>query len=596
MSQTLGPDIRQTQGTDVRRTGSLEVSQTQGTDTSQTLGPDIRQTQGTDMSKTLGPDIRQTQGTDVRRTGSLEVSQTQGTDMSQTLGPDIRQTQGTDVRWIGSLEVSQTQGTDMSQTGGLEMNHTWNRLGTAVSLPTPSTGSVAFLLPTSPPSTAFPVRPTSTAADRETGRTVQGTSQQLPLGTRRAAGNTASLSTPPLGWKQIFIVEDQLPLVREGVTVKIPTKLILDMRFNLHLKDSKSDEYQKLAKDFALKISPFYDKIPGFLQLQIKRFSAGSVQIEFDAIFRLTKIQSFLLEPDRIFTVSGLRHVISGGFEIAGARVVTVYVTEKVIASCGEVLFCQNGFQCVHSKSGNVSCTSLCHTGYCKNSGICTHNRGQAPMCQCPVGSDYWFMGPRCDHRMTNQILIAIAFGVVFALLVVLAAVAFAVLRRFKVVLTEAKTDQTRSSYKRFSRFDDFSNQHRSQSWLSFSVNSLDNPGFSNSDELIHLQILDTSFYSCYEESVTGTYSSHRTGHHGQPAFRHSLQNLDVSINSINEYTGDSGKASDMSVCSWPGEPFRWPPFPILYQLGRERPFKARRPHSYYEGMELVSMERNWTA
>ncbi|XP_059835721.1 interphotoreceptor matrix proteoglycan 2 isoform X1 [Hypanus sabinus] len=382
----------------------------------------------------------------------------------------------------------------------------------------------------------------------------------------------------------------------EGATVKIPTKLILDMSFNLHLKDSKSDEYQKLAKDFALKISPFYDTIPGFQQLQIKRFSAGSVKIEFDAIFRLTKIESFLLDPDLIFNVSGLWLVISGGFEIGGARVVTVYVTEKVIALCGEVLFCQNGFQCVHSKSGNVSCTSLCHTAYCKNSGICIHNRGQAPMCQCPVGSDYWFMGPRCDHRMTNQILVAIAFGVALALLVVLAAVAFLVLRRFKVVLTEAKIDQTRSSYKRFSRFDDFSNQHQSQSWLSFSVNSLDNPGFSNSDELIHLQILDTSLYSCYEESVTGTYSSQRTGPHGQPAFRHSLQNLDASINSINEYMGDSGKASDMSVCSWPGEPFRWSPFPILYQLGRERPFKARRPHSYYEGMELVSMERNWTA
>ncbi|XP_051878382.1 uncharacterized protein si:ch211-14k19.8 [Pristis pectinata] len=217
-------------------------------------------------------------------------------------------------------------------------------------------------------------------------------------------------------------------------------------------------------------------------------------------------------------------------------------------------------------------------------------------MCQCPVGSDYWFMGPQCDHRMTKQILIAIAFGIVFALLVVLAAVAIAVLRRFKVVLNEAKMDQTRSSYKRFSRFDDFSNQYRSESWLNFSVNSLDNPGFSNSDELIHLQILDTSFYSCHEESVTGTYSSQRTGHHGQPAFRHSLQNLDVSISSINEHTGDSGKASDMSVCSWPVEPFQWSPFPILYQLGRDRPFKARRPHSYCEGMELVSMERNWTA
>ncbi|XP_078274511.1 uncharacterized protein vap [Rhinoraja longicauda] len=274
------------------------------------------------------------------------------------------------------------------------------------------------------------------------------------------------------------------------------------------------------------------------MSVDVHSVSVGSVQIEFDAIFTLKEMQWFLLEPNVIFDVSGLRLVIAAGFEIGGAQVVTV----------------------------------------------------------CPVGSDYWYMGPRCDHRMTRQSLIAIVLGAVFALAVLLAAVAIGVLRRFKVVLIETKMDQTQSSYKRFSRFDDFSNQYQSQSWLNFSVNSLDNPGFSNSDELIHLHILDTSFYSCHEESETGTYNSRRAGRRSQPAFRHSLQNLDVSISSINEHTGDSGKASDLSVCSWPFEPYQWAPFPILYQGGRDRPFKGRRPHSYCEGMEPVSMERNWTA
>lgn len=33
----------------------------------------------------------------------------------------------------------------------------------------------------------------------------------------------------------------------------------------------------------------------------------------------------------------------------------------------------------------------------------------------------------------------------------------------------------------------------------------------------------------------------------------------------------DSGKASDLSVCSWPVEPIQWTPFPILQQLASHR-------------------------
>lgn len=33
----------------------------------------------------------------------------------------------------------------------------------------------------------------------------------------------------------------------------------------------------------------------------------------------------------------------------------------------------------------------------------------------------------------------------------------------------------------------------------------------------------------------------------------------------------DSGKASDLSVCSWPVEPIQWTPFPLLQQLAMHR-------------------------
>ncbi|XP_073504426.1 uncharacterized protein [Phyllobates terribilis] len=71
---------------------------------------------------------------------------------------------------------------------------------------------------------------------------------------------------------------------------------------------------------------------------------------------------------------------------------------------------------------------------------------------------------------------------------------------------------------------------------------------------------------------------------------------LETSCSSVNDLMIDSGKASDVSVCSWPMEPIHWTPFPILHQLSLQSPFHARRPHSYFEGMELVNTERSWTA
>lgn len=40
---------------------------------------------------------------------------------------------------------------------------------------------------------------------------------------------------------------------------------------------------------------------------------------------------------------------------------------------------------------------------------------------------------------------------------------------------------------------------------------------------------------------------------------------------SIRDGVMDSGKASDLSVCSWPVEPIHWTPFPLLQQLASQR-------------------------
>ncbi|KAM4656227.1 uncharacterized protein AAGF69_009392 [Amazona ochrocephala] len=198
-------------------------------------------------------------------------------------------------------------------------------------------------------------------------------------------------------------------------------------------------------------------------------------------------------------------------------------------------------------------------------------------------------MGLRCDYRVTQQSLLGMAAGVLLSILLLGAVIAAVAVRRFKALLMEARAEQTRSSYRRFCRLDDVSAQYWSRSWLP-SASSLDNPAFSASEELLHLQALDSGCCGCREDA--GTAAKQRPAP-GRASFRYEW---DTSSGSMNDPMVDSGKASDISVSSWPMEPIQWTPFPLLHQLSRQRQHKARRPHSYCEGMELVNLERSWTA
>lgn len=60
----------------------------------------------------------------------------------------------------------------------------------------------------------------------------------------------------------------------------------------------------------------------------------------------------------------------------------------------------------------------------------------------------------------------------------------------------------------------------------------------------------------------------------------------DTSSSSMNDPMVDSGKASDISVSSWPMEPIQWAPFPLLHQLSRQRPV-SQGPGEGLEGPGL---------
>ncbi|NXN31117.1 IMPG2 protein, partial [Nycticryphes semicollaris] len=392
---------------------------------------------------------------------------------------------------------------------------------------------------------------------------------------------------------RVFIVEDQPPLLRASL-LRIPFELVLDMGFVPALQDPGSHERRALLHSFNRTVAPLFMSVPGFLRLEVTGIREGSVVLEYDALFAAERIPAPGLGAllDAALGTGGARK----GLAVGSAPVLRNVALERPLDPCAVLFACRAGFACVTGTDGNATCTSLCHRDYCKNHGICTHPRDRGPLCQCPVGSDFWFMGLRCDYRVTQQSLLGVAAGVLLSILLLAAVVATVAIRRFKALLLEARADQTRSSYRRFCRLDDVSAQYWSRSWLP-SASSLDNPAFSNSEELLHLQILDNGCCSCREDSGITHSAKDPPMPPTRPVCRPSFHyDWDTSSSSVNDPMVDSGKASDISVSSWPMEPIQWTPFPLFHQLSRQRPHKARRPHSYCEGMELVNLERSWTA
>ncbi|XP_015497893.1 nascent polypeptide-associated complex subunit alpha, muscle-specific form-like [Parus major] len=389
---------------------------------------------------------------------------------------------------------------------------------------------------------------------------------------------------------QVFIVEDQPPLLRESL-LRIPCELVLDMGFVPALQDPGSHERQELLNSFNRTVTPLFTSVPGFLRLEVTGIREGSVVLRYDALFAAEQLP--LPGLDRLLGAALGSAGARPGLAVGTAPVLRHEALARPLDPCALLLACPAGFACVARADGNATCTSLCHRDYCKNHGICSHGRDQQPRCRCPVGSDFWFVGLRCDYRVTQQGLLGTAAGVLLSILLLGAVLAVLAVRRFKALLLEARAEQSRSSYRRFCRLDDVSAQYWSGSGLP-SASSLDNPAFSNSEELLQLRVLDSG---CQGDSAVTNGAKRGPAPCAHPQCQPSFHyDWDTSSSSMNDPMVDSGKASDISVSSWPMEPIQWAPFPLLHQLSRQRPRKARWPQSFCEGLELGTLERSWTA
>ncbi|MEQ2298364.1 hypothetical protein AMECASPLE_004472 [Ameca splendens] len=345
-------------------------------------------------------------------------------------------------------------------------------------------------------------------------------------------------------------------------------------------------------------LEPYLQRAPGFSKLQGVWSSGHAVQSL--VVFKTSEALQWLSVsgPTSLLERTGLAQAVHQGKMFRSSRITNITVGGLQSDVCDWLLQCPSGYKCVlQPNTTNHSCSSACRFDYCYHHGICTHHPGQLPVCRCLVGDDFWYMGQRCDMKMTRARLISASLAILIIIVMVIGILACLAVRRYRTILIQAKVDQTRSSYRRFNHFDELSGRFWLRSWAG-SADSLDNPAFLRSDELLHLRALDRP--CCYHDdtlSLPSTCPSHGT--RINTIYPHSSQyGWRGSGMSMGDGVLDSGKASDLSVCSWPVEPIHWTPFPLLQQLASHRTpaVKVSRPRSYCEGMELVDLGKSWTA
>ncbi|XP_030574191.1 mucin-5AC isoform X2 [Archocentrus centrarchus] len=401
-----------------------------------------------------------------------------------------------------------------------------------------------------------------------------------------------SSTTPP--WSstnspKFFIVPDQ-PAAIKVESVELLLQIVVEepvLALNVDLEN-----------DTTAWVKPYLQRAPGFSRLLGVWSSGRAVQslVEFKTSRALEWLS--MTEPTSLLERTGLAQAVRNKRTFRTSKITNITVGGLQGDICDWLLQCPAGYKCV-SQPGttNYSCSSVCHFDYCHHHGICTHHPAQLPVCRCLAGDDFWFMGQRCDMRMTRARLVGACLAILLIMVTVIGILAFVAVRRYRAILIQAKVDQTRSSYRRFNHFDELSGRFWLRSWAG-SADSLDNPAFTRSDELLHLRALDRP--CCYHDdtlSLASTCPSHGT--RINTIYPHSSQyGWRGSEMSMGDGVLDSGKASDLSVCSWPVEPIHWTPFPLLQQLASHRTPTVRvsRPRSYCEGMELVDMGKSWTA
>ncbi|XP_075925991.1 uncharacterized protein LOC116946069 isoform X2 [Petromyzon marinus] len=435
-------------------------------------------------------------------------------------------------------------------------------------------------------SAAGPGRHATTGGPREATATAttSGETATAPRGHGRREPNPA-----------VVVAEDRPPVFKGGTRIHVSLSLRIDLVFSVALLDPASPQRRALVENFHETIDPFFWKVSGFQDLIIKRIRNGSTIVDTAAVFLAAPIRHHLWDLAEVVRASGLQAALAAGVFVGGARVVEVVLDERRSALCGRAFVCAAGFACAEpTRRGRAPvCSSRCHAGFCLNDGVCSHRPPEGPACRCPVGEDFWFVGPHCDEKVTAESqglgrVAGVALGVAMALAAAVTTLAVLVARRRRgrrqcqhVTPAVKDTEQEHSSYRRFSRCDEIWSRPARSSWTWGSARSL------ASEEAAAAAAVPAGPTARGPNAAPVGHPRGGLGRDGRAGI-----SLQSGLNVL-----DSGLASDTSASSLDRggpavvhRPSR-SPGPRRQPAHISPRLLNRRPYSYCEGLELVEMD-----
>ncbi|XP_060098957.1 meprin A subunit beta [Heteronotia binoei] len=139
------------------------------------------------------------------------------------------------------------------------------------------------------------------------------------------------------------------------------------------------------------------------------------------------------IKDDSVFiltTVEDISHLLSMEPNFTTTTTAAVSTEESAISTAKSTIM--------------PSTVNVCDTYGCQNDGICTVVDGK-PVCRCPAGHDWWYMGEKCETSGSTKdtLVIAISSSLsVFAVMLIVTVVSISCIRKKYRKQLKASTDQ----------------------------------------------------------------------------------------------------------------------------------------------------------
>ncbi|XP_067685785.1 mucin-1-like [Haliotis asinina] len=361
-------------------TQSSSTSAPSGTTQSSSTSAPSGTTQSSSTSAPSGTSQSSSTSAPSGTTQSSSTSASSGTPQSSSTSASS----GT-VELSSSFSPSGTTHSSFSSapTGTLELSSTFFPSGTIEPSSTFSPGgTIESSSMFSPEGT---IEPSSTSLP---GATIVPSSTFLPEGTTKQ-----STSSAPERSRKPFQVKPNL----ETAQFMFNLSAKVHANFTDSLNNPKSELYQNYTREFKEKMTSVYDKIRGFLYIEVIGFSNGSIVVDYNISLKaevvvedVTDVFASTTTQPRIFN-----HEMD---LITDTKMILHVIRDK----CNAEGICPKGSTCKDGTKSYPSCEDVCAHHHCHH-GTCNVKSDGKPICKCHVSDDVVYGGDQCDIQGTKM-------------------------------------------------------------------------------------------------------------------------------------------------------------------------------------------------